>query len=66
MATTKPHTHHCRYCGQDVPCEAAQNGGCIFPATSDISCGPCVVERFVGKTVPHVDCDCMDCRPWTT
>jgi len=43
---TKPHTHHCPYCQQERPCEAAMTGGCIFRETADISCNPCVDTRL--------------------
>lgn len=47
--TTKPHTHYCPKCQKECPCDAANTGGCIFPATSDITCNPCVDRVFSQK-----------------
>jgi hypothetical protein len=42
--TTQPHTHYCPHCEQQRPCTAAEDGGCIFPATSPLTCEPCAAR----------------------
>lgn len=35
------HTHYCGSCEREVDCHVARRGGCIFPATSAMTCEPC-------------------------
>lgn len=42
---TKPHAHYCPHCQTDVACDVT-HGGCLFPASADITCNPCA-ERLV-------------------
>lgn len=48
---THTHSHWCPMCEKDVPCAAAASGGCIFSATSPLTCEPCS-EALVREPEP--------------
>lgn len=55
IVTCSPETQEVEHGPQSpLECERDQSGYCV----------KCSISEIPDK--PHVDCDCMTCRPWTT